>query len=432
MKIAVWHNLPSGGGKRSLYHHVRGLLERGHTVESWCPSSADQTYLPISKLTTEHILPLSWKSRSSKVPSNRILRSYYTVTDKIEAMDEHCRQCADEINRGDFDILFVNPCTFFRSPSIAQYVKIPTVLYLQEPYRWLYEAMPRLPWLALSPLSKPWWRSPNGSLAFLKNLVEVQGLRVQAREELKNAQAFDLILVNSLFSRESVQRAYGLDSKVCYLGIDTDLFEPLSLPRQNMVVGLGAIYSGKGIERAIHAIGTIEDQKKPDLIWIGNVVDPHYQQTMKQLAQSLNVNFIPKVRIPDQEVIQLLNQATAMIYTPILEPFGFAPLEANACETPVVAIAEGGVRESVEDGINGFLIPGNEPDTMGQAVLRLLEDKKMAYLMGVRAREHVVNKWSVDAAINSLEQCLINLKGGNDFPERLTEMAECLQEAIKT
>jgi hypothetical protein len=31
MKIAVWHNLGSGGGKRALYDHVVGLLARGHT-----------------------------------------------------------------------------------------------------------------------------------------------------------------------------------------------------------------------------------------------------------------------------------------------------------------------------------------------------------------------------------------------------------------
>jgi hypothetical protein len=30
MKIAVWQNLPSGGGKRALYYHVRGLVELGH------------------------------------------------------------------------------------------------------------------------------------------------------------------------------------------------------------------------------------------------------------------------------------------------------------------------------------------------------------------------------------------------------------------
>jgi hypothetical protein len=66
MKIAVWHNLPSGGGKRALYYHVKGLVERGHTVESWCPSTAAQSYLPLSELITEHIIPLSWKPKSPK------------------------------------------------------------------------------------------------------------------------------------------------------------------------------------------------------------------------------------------------------------------------------------------------------------------------------------------------------------------------------
>ena len=57
MKIAVWHNLPSGGGKRALYNHVRGLRERGHTLESWCPPTADQNYLPLSELIAEHVVP---------------------------------------------------------------------------------------------------------------------------------------------------------------------------------------------------------------------------------------------------------------------------------------------------------------------------------------------------------------------------------------
>lgn len=54
MKIAVWHNLPSVGGNRALCGHVKGLVERGHTVESWCPPSVDQTYLPLSEWSREH------------------------------------------------------------------------------------------------------------------------------------------------------------------------------------------------------------------------------------------------------------------------------------------------------------------------------------------------------------------------------------------
>ena len=59
---------------------------------------------------------------------------------------------------------------------------------------------------------------------FFANLIGTQRLRVLARDEQLNASAFDLILVNSYFSRETLLRVYGLDSTVCYLGVDTQLF----------------------------------------------------------------------------------------------------------------------------------------------------------------------------------------------------------------
>src|SRR5216683_2521051 len=60
MKIAVWHNLPSGGGKRALYDHVRGLVARGHSVEVWCPPTASRTFLPLDALVREHVVDLAW------------------------------------------------------------------------------------------------------------------------------------------------------------------------------------------------------------------------------------------------------------------------------------------------------------------------------------------------------------------------------------
>ena len=408
MKIAIWHNLPSGGGKRALYYHVKGLLEQGHTLESWCPPTIDQTYLPLSNLIKENIVPLDQPIERADFVG-RIFNPYQKIVDSINAMHRHCQQCANEINEAGYDVLLANSCKFFHVPVIGQYIKIPKAVYLGEPYRLLYEALPKLPWLALPPPTRAWWSSPRYLRWFLNNLIEVQGLRVQAREELRNAQAFNLILVNSLFSRESVQRAYGLDSKVCYLGIDSDMFKPLNLPRQNTVVGLGSICMAKGLERAVHAIATIEKDERPSLLWIGNFADTNYQNEIEKLALSLGVNFIPMFRIPDQEVIKQLNQASLMIYTPVLEPFGLAPLEANACETPVVAIAEGGVRESIKDGINGFLINGNDPVEMGRVISRLLNDKELAYRMGKQARSYVLEKWSLDSAIERIEAYLLNL-----------------------
>jgi len=58
MKIAIWHNLPSGGAKRALWNHVSGLLKRGHKIEAWRPETADKNFLPLGELCPEHVLPL--------------------------------------------------------------------------------------------------------------------------------------------------------------------------------------------------------------------------------------------------------------------------------------------------------------------------------------------------------------------------------------
>lgn len=408
MKIAVWHNLPSGGGKRALYHHVRGLVERGHTVESWCPPTADQTYLPLSELVSEHIVPLDWQPRETKTYLDKVKAEYFNITDKIKAMDAHCQQCAQEINAGGFDLLFANSCLMFRTTPIGKYVKLPKILYLQEPFRSLYEALPKPPWMALPP-PKTSWRSRKYLQSFLLDLSKAQGRRVQVREEWLNAQAFDRILVNSLFSRESVLRAYGLDAKTCYLGIDTDLFRPTGVERENFVLGLGAIYLGKGIERTIAALGTILESQRPELVWVGNFSTPSYQQEMEKLAASVGVKVTFKVRLSDEELVDLLNRAVALIYTPRLEPFGFAPLEANACGTPVVAIAEGGIRETVREGINGLLVNDDDSVALGEAISKLLEDRDLARQINEKARQYVLENWTWETALDRLEKHFLNL-----------------------
>lgn len=400
MKIAVWHNLPSGGGKRALYYHIKGLIQRGYRVESWCPPTADQTYLPLSDLITEHIVPFPWKPRKSKVLIDRPLSPYYYIVDKIKAMDRHCQECADEINSGGFDLLFANSCSFFGTTSIGRYVKIPKLIYLQEPYRLLYEATPQLPWLAPPP-PKSIYLSLRYLKLFLRDLLIVKGLRIQAREEVLNAKAFDTILVNSFFSRESVLRAYGVDAKVCYLGIDPELFHNQHQQREDFIVGLGSFIPSKNIKFVIESISKVKEPR-PHLLWIGNSGLPDHIEELKQFAKSVNVNFNPQVRIDDQELVGILNRAMLMIYAPRLEPFGFASLEANACGVPVIAVAEGGVRETIIDGLNGLLVE-HDVNKLAKAIEHLRRDKDYAHKIGKNGSKLVAEKWSVNASIDRLE-----------------------------
>lgn len=400
MKIAVWHNLRSGGGKRALYDHVVGLLARGHTLEAWCPPTADRDYLPLSPLIPEHVVDLAW-------PTPR-LSDKFGITSltarQLAAMDAHCRICAKEIGRGGFDILFANSCIFFRTTPIGRFVSIPSVIYLGEPYRWLYEALPRLPWLAPPDRSASLLKPSSLKAAFADWKI-IRNLRLQAREEFENAAGFSGILVNSYFSRESVLRAYGLDADVCYLGISTDLFVDKNLDRTHSLVGLGSITPAKNVRLCIEAIGKVS-APRPPLIWIGNIADTGYLDEMKALARSRDVVFEAKVGVSDSELIDILNHAIALLYAPRLEPFGLAPLEANACGLPVIAVAEGGVRETMVNEVTGLLVE-NSPAAMAEAIERLSVDPSLARKLGTNARLAVKEKWSMDAATDRIEQKLV-------------------------
>jgi glycosyltransferase involved in cell wall biosynthesis len=407
MRIAAWHNLPSGGGKRVLQYHLKGLAQRGHHIKFWHPPVPDNDFADLSVAGEEREVPLAVLPRTHRELIN-LARHARRARFDVRAMKEHCERCAQEIEAEPWDVLFTNTCRGFGAPFLGRYTSLPKILYLQEPHRPLYEPLPRLPWVALPEEVQRDW-SFRGVKTRLRDLADVASARLRGREEQINAKAHDQILVNSLFSREAVLRAYGVDSRVCYLGIDTSLFRDLSLPRERVVVGLGSIVSAKNVELAIRAIGAMPNPRPP-LHWIGNMVDGPFPAKMNKLAEELEVDFRITVMASDEELVEILNRASAMIYAPRLEPFGMAPLEANACGCPVVAVAEGGVRETIEPGRNGFLAV-SDPVAVAEQLSRLLEDPALAERMGREAQELVRTKWNLEGAVDRVEQEIMRVVG---------------------
>lgn len=404
MKIAVWHNLPGGGGKRALYYHVRGLVERGHKLACWSLDTADQSYLPLSEFAPERIVSSEFKDRSRKRFSDRWTPSYYEAVGRLRAFDEACQRCAREIEGGDFDLLFANSSIRYYVPYIMRHLRMKKVLYLQEPCRFMYEAWPVLPWVssAAEDLEQASLFQPR---RFIADYPILQTLRLQAKQEWLNVQACDCILVNSYFSRESVLRAYGVDAKVCYLGVDTTLFRNLSLERERFIVGLGSFDAIKGIDLAVKAVALLPEPRPP-LVWIANSGSETYKNTISELARSLSVELRIQMAISDAELVATLNRAALLLCTSRLEPFGFATLEANACGLPVVAVAEGGIRETVQDGVNGFLVDP-EAASIASAASRLLQNPELARQMGENAAANVQRTWNVEGSVDRLETILL-------------------------
>jgi D-inositol-3-phosphate glycosyltransferase len=70
------------------------------------------------------------------------------------------------------------------------------------------------------------------------------------------------------------------------------------------------------------------------------------------------------------------------------ESFGLVALEAQACGTPVVATAIGGLRTAVSDGISGCLVDGHDPRAWSACISRLIMEPQRRLLLSIGAIEH--------------------------------------------
>lgn len=402
MRIAIWNNLPSGGGKRAMFDQIRGLVASGHSVKVWCPPTADRSYLDVAAFADQEVVPMFGARRGVWV--RRWLRDAPEYA-SVKAMRRHSLQVVRRIDAYAPDILLVHPCRTFRVTPLAKYARhlCPTVLYLQEPYRWYYEALPRQIWEYPLGLFRDGF-SCRKLLLRMSDPVLTHRRRRRVGDERRNAAAYDRILVNSLYSRESVLRAYGIDSRVCYLGVDTEAWRRLPIARRDVVVGLGAFAPEKRIEHIIASVALMSSPK-PTITWIGNTGTQAYVKALGDLAARLGVELDIRMRISDHEVRRLLSSAFAMPYAPRLEPFGLAPLEAASCELPVVAIAEGGVRETVIHGETGFLV-GSSAHEMAAALQRLRDDAQLVADLGSAARSRVERQWTLAGSHKRLEEQL--------------------------
>ena len=131
----------------------------------------------------------------------------------------------------------------------------------------------------------------------------------------------------------------------------------------------------------------------------------HIWMRCRNSPQTAALYLSPRWASPTTKSWTYWDAALVMVYAPRLEPFGLAPLEANACGLPVVAVAEGGVRETIIDQVNGLLVDCN-PAAMGATIQRLRDDPALARQLGAAGRKLVEANWGVEQATDRLERQL--------------------------
>jgi glycosyltransferase involved in cell wall biosynthesis len=216
----------------------------------------------------------------------------------------------------------------------------------------------------------------------------------------------DRILVNSYHTQENVLRFYGKKSTVLYLGVDTAKFVQLRGAKENMILSVGALNPLKGHECVIRSLQYLPPPQRPRLVIVADRAETRSERLrLEKLADTLHLDLRILVGVAESELVDLYQRAKLVVCASFLEPFGLVPLEAMACGTPVVAVREGGYRESILHEETGLLVPRNE-QAIGEAIGQILSDDTLRERLGARGADFVRNQFGLDTYWANLAQHL--------------------------
>jgi glycosyltransferase involved in cell wall biosynthesis len=207
-----------------------------------------------------------------------------------------------------------------------------------------------------------------------------------------------------------------------YEPVDTENFDPvcikkerkvnlrkeLNISENDIVLGsVGNISWVKGYENLIMSMGELKKKyKNLKLIIIGKILSTQagYYNHLKRLVSSLGLKrdiYFLGIR---EDIPQLLSFMDIFILPSITEGTPLSIMEAMSMKLPVIASRVGGIPEVVSHGKTGLLVNPGNPDEITDAVFKLLEDSKTRKEMGLRAREVVKKKFSLEHCVRGHEK----------------------------
>jgi glycosyltransferase involved in cell wall biosynthesis len=170
-----------------------------------------------------------------------------------------------------------------------------------------------------------------------------------------------VFVANSHHVAERIATYYGRDAVVVHPPVETERFLDVRRAPTDRYLSLGRLVPYK---RPADAVAACRRLGRP--LWVAGSGRglPEAQRAAAADPRIAFLGFVEDERIPE-----LLGEARALLF-PGVEDFGIVPVEAQAAGLPVIALNEGGVRDSVIDGVTGILYDGAGPDALAAAIER--------------------------------------------------------------
>jgi glycosyltransferase involved in cell wall biosynthesis len=373
VRVAVFHHLPpTGGAMRVLAEYARRTRHE-LTVYSRAPEEPR----PLGDARIVHV-PLA--RPDSRLGRLRMLRD----------LDASGAEMAARIDGDGHDAVLVLPSDLTQAPDVLPHLRTPSVYFAFEHLRAAYDDLPRLG-----------RRGP-------RDLLVGAGLDPYERRrralDRRYIRAAPRVVTLSEHIARRLREIYGVEADVVRLGVDSQAFSPdPAVEREGFVLSVGALHPLKGHQDVIDAVATLS-APRPRVVIVGDRGE--LGPALEQAAAAEGVELEIRRGIDFAALVDLYRRAGLLACAQVAEPFGLIALEGMATATPVVAVDEGGLAESLTDGRTGVLVP-RHAGAMGAAIHRVLADRALATALGAAGREEAVRDWTWEGTAATLDELLV-------------------------
>ena len=175
--------------------------------------------------------------------------------------------------------------------------------------------------------------------------------------DVQSANPVDVFVTNSNYVARRIKKTYRREAVTIYPPVDTEQFCPGGY-KEDFYLTVGRLAPYKRVDLLVRAFNGMPCKR---LVVIGDGPD---LKKIKRLAQP-NVTLLGHQ--PAETIRTYMQRARAFVFA-AEEDFGIAPVEAQACATPVIAYGRGGAVETVIDGKTGMFFWHQSSDSIVDAI----------------------------------------------------------------
>jgi len=218
-------------------------------------------------------------------------------------------------------------------------------------------------------------------------------------KELREYEEADYITVSSLFARRTFLEKGIPENKIIHVpyGVDLSDFKQIS-KNDNVfrVIFSGGMSLRKGVHYLLQAFSEL-NLPNSELLLIGA-----FNDEIKPFFKKYEGKYKWLGHIPQKELYKYYSQGSVFVLNSIEDGFGMVIIQAMACALPVIATTNTGGEDIIRDGIDGFIIPIRNNNSLKEKLLYFYQNPAICQQMGQSAKKRVSSGFTWDGYGNKI------------------------------